>query len=81
MGPYCRELFSTTVFKQNLNRAFDWFVLTPEDEISLQGSFKKTLRKCCIDLLRPPGLSEWLLPGLLKRAGDCGNVALQELVL
>src|ERR1700674_335546 len=53
-----RESTSTVVLNQNLNRAFVLFELTPGNEIGLPGSYKKTLCKCCNDLLRPPGLSE-----------------------
>jgi hypothetical protein len=43
---------------QNLDRAFDSFELTPANEISFLHAYKKTLRKCCIDPLRPPRFSE-----------------------
>jgi hypothetical protein len=46
------------VFNQNLNRAFVLFELTPANKISFLDSYKKPLRKCCIDPLRPPALSE-----------------------
>jgi hypothetical protein len=46
------------VLNQNLDRAFDLFELTPANEISFLDSYKKTLSKCCIDPLRPPGFSE-----------------------
>jgi hypothetical protein len=40
-------------------QGFVSFESVPSIEISLAGSYKKTLSKCCIDPLRPPALSEW----------------------
>jgi len=45
------------VLNQNLNRAFVSFELTPAIENSVLDSYKRILSKCCIDRLRPPGLS------------------------
>jgi len=46
------------VFNQNLNRGFVLFELTPANEISVLDPYERTLGRCCIDPLRPPGLSE-----------------------
>ena len=46
------------VLIQNLNRVFVLFELTSANKISFLDSYKKPLRKYCIDPLRPPGLSE-----------------------
>jgi hypothetical protein len=54
-----RESISTAALNQNLTRAFDLLELTPANEISIRGNKKKTLSKCCVDPLRPPGLSEY----------------------
>jgi len=45
------------MFNQNLNKAFVLFELTPANKISFLDSYKKPLRKCCIDPLRPPDFS------------------------
>ena len=52
------------MFNQNLNRAFVLFELTPANKISFLDSYKKPLRKCCIDPLRPPRLSGCGIAGL-----------------
>jgi hypothetical protein len=46
------------MFNHNLNRAFVLFEMKPANKISLPGSYKKTLSKCCNDPLRPPEVSE-----------------------
>jgi len=59
------------VLNQDLNRAvLEW---TPANEIRLVDSYKKkTLTTCCIDPLRPPGLSECRL-STLERPFPAGS--------
>jgi hypothetical protein len=53
-----RESIRMAVLNQNLNGAFDLFELTPANGTGFLDFYGKTLSKCCIDPLRPPGFSE-----------------------
>jgi len=60
-----RESIRTAALNQNLTRVFDLFDLTPAEETSVADTYKRVLRRCCVDPLSPPGLSE------------CGSTAIQ----
>jgi hypothetical protein len=47
----------TTVLNQNLTRAFLSFELTPVNDFSPVGPYKKVSGRCCNDAFRPPDLS------------------------
>jgi len=73
--PKRTDLYGST--QSEPKQGFVWFESAPANEISLVDSYKKTLSKCCIDTLRPPGLSEC---GEHSRSEDYAKPRLTDII-